>query len=293
MTLDANLERLAPDGERKLKRHARVAYANRQRRLHLYEAMVESLDGRVSEEELDIHFTHMPARYWTRVTEESLTRHLTIIHAFLAALISPESDGTAPAVHWRHCPDRGVTEVEVCTWDRLGLLAKVAGAFAAVGLNIVRADIYTRVDNVVLDIFEITEPEGGVVRDESLLRAMADLLETSLRAGPLDATSLPASIPAPAVTAPEPIAGGAVVSFDILRNDAYTVLQLEAVDRVGLLYAIFSALADGEVNVAHAIITTDNGRAGDVFFLTDADGHRITDPARLERLRHRVLARLA
>jgi hypothetical protein len=46
------------------------------------------------------------------------------------------------------------------------------------------------------------------------------------------------------------------------------------------------------VNVAHAIITTEQGRAGDVFFLTDNEGRKITDPAHLENIHTTVLNRL-
>lgn len=276
---------------RKAARSERIEQASEQRRSFLYKAMLEAVGDAIGAEELEVHFTHMPARYWARVSEESLRQHLETVHGFMEGLRESDDDSTRPVVQWRHWPDRGVTEVEVCTWDRLGLLAKVAGAFTAVGLNIVRADIFTRTDNVALDVFEICDGEEGHVRDESRLEKMVRLLEMSLKPQhaeteiPSDSfTFVPPTGPMrPSRTAPP------LVTFDPTRTDAHAVLVVETEDEIGLLYRIFSALAAVDVNCAHAIITTEHGRVGDVFFLTDSEGRKITDKLRLEQIRQRVL----
>ena len=260
-----------------------AAHLNDDRRTRLYQTMATALAGTVSDEELDIHFALMPMRYWTHVNSHTLQRHLEIIHAFLTSLHATDSDATQPVVRWHHFPKRGLTEVEVCTWDRLGLLAKVAGAFARVGLNIARADIHTRGDDIVLDIFEVTEPGDGSVRDESRLHEMARILTAALRPhsterlGPV-APPLPGNPPQITVKADGP--------------EPHTVLEVEADDRVGLLYRLFTALTSSDINVVHAIVTTEAGRTGDIFYLADSDGNKITAPARLEEIRQRVLASL-
>ena len=258
-----------------------LANAGDQRRLALFRAMTEALGDQLSAAELDIHFTHMPARYWQRATVATVRRQLELIHEFFARLSASDHAGTTCIVHWHSVPGRGITVVEICTWDRLGLLAKVAGAFAAVGLSIVRADIFTRADNVVLDVFEVGEPGGHPIRNEARLKQMAAVLGTALKpAGVLP--HIPAIRPA-TTAAPE-------IAFERSRADSYTVMTLETDDRVGLLYDIFTGLARCEVNVAHAIITTHAGRAGDVFYLTDDDGLEIPAGDRLERLRAAILA---
>jgi [protein-PII] uridylyltransferase len=68
------------------------------------------------------------------------------------------------------------------------------------------------------------------------------------------------------------------VAFDNERSEAYTVLQIEVADRLGLLYDILQALTRFEIDIAHAIIVTDQGEAGDVFYLTDTDGRKISNP---------------
>lgn len=271
-------------------RQERVLQASEQRRALLYGAMLGAVGDTIGMEELQMHFTHMPARYWARVDKEALHGHLEMIHAFLKRLRESDADATRPVVRWRHSPDRGVTAVEICTWDRLGLLAKVAGAFAAVGLNIVRADIFTRADNVVLDIFEVCDGDEGHVRDEARLKKMVRLLEMALK--PLASDMAPVEpftfVPSLGSKQPAPTTPP-LVTFDPTRTDAHTVLVVETQDEIGLLYRILSALAAADVNCAHAIITTEAGRVGDVFFLTDSQGRKITDTLRLEQIRQRVL----
>ena len=254
----------------------------RQRRTTLMKAMTTKYAGQLDPGELDIHFTHMPARYWKQCTRPAVARHLELIHEFFLRLNSSDEAGTACIVRWKLLPKRGLATVEVCTWDRLGLLAKIAGAFAAVGINIVRADIFTRGDHVALDVFQVTHLAGRPVQNEARLRQMAALLAAALKPG----GSVPARQMGVKTT------GTVAVDFAVSPSENYTMLTVEAPDRVGLLSDLFSTLADHHVNIAHAIITTDNGRAGDVFYLTDDAGLRISDGERRDRLRAAILANL-
>jgi [protein-PII] uridylyltransferase len=257
----------------------------RLRRQHLRRALQQALAGSLSEEELDVHFTQMPDRYWARVNQETVHRHLLLTRQFLRRLHGPQSDGTTPVVAWRQLPDRDLTEVEVCTWDRLGLLAKVAGAFAAADLSVTRADVFTRADNVVLDMFQVCEADGHRVRDEAKLHLMEALLTAALRPEATEDTLTEWETRRPRRRAARRKPD---VFFDADRDDLYTVLFFEADDRVGLLHDVFTALASCRVNVTHAIITTEKGRAGDVVYLTDADGQKIVSPARIQHIREHV-----
>lgn len=268
---------------RRLEHHDVSPDGVRQRRVALFQEMTDDLGDMLSAEELDIHFSHMPDRYWARTNAAAVKLHLELIHEFFEGLGAADADGTPPIVRWKHYRDRGITEVQVCTWDRLGLLAKVAGAFATVGLNIIRADIFTRADNIVLDVFEVCAPGGGHVRHESRLEKMTEVLTAALK---------PAAVMPTISSGPATDCGAVEVYFDSERHDHYSALMVEAPDRVGLLYDIFTALSACDVNVAHAIITTDQEKVGDVFYLTDAEGREITYPARLEEIREKVKASL-
>ena len=172
-TLDAHVERHAALSSRVWKVH----------RTHLYEAAVKQLGNTIGSEELEVHFATMPARYWQQVDRAAVLWHLETIHQFFEVLANPDAPGTVPVVSWRPGRERNVTELLVCTWDRQGLLAKTASVLAAVGLDIMQADIYTRADSVVLDIFHVSTPTARRTPTKAQLADVHRRLAEALRAG--------------------------------------------------------------------------------------------------------------
>ena len=89
----------------------------------------------VSQDEVDAHFVGMPPRYWDRVTEDELVWGLQTVHRFFSRLaITPASDGVV-VMDARHFPQQGCTKVLVSTWDRMGLLTRIAGYLSALRLT--------------------------------------------------------------------------------------------------------------------------------------------------------------
>jgi [protein-PII] uridylyltransferase len=243
-------------------------------------------------EELEAHLAHMPGRYWKRVDESALRWHMAVIRTFFVGLANEEEPALTPAVAWRHFPDRGYTEIALCSWDRVGLLAKVAGAFAEADLNILRADIYTRSDDLVLDIFHVCGRNNRHVEDESRLQEMKRILESYF-----DVERDLAVMAHGGVTRRIPILyasqtngiDNVVVEWLPNQSPEGAPIEIQAPDRVGLLHTIFQVLADRRVSVVQAIVTTDNGIAGDVFFLTDRRGNRLDDPVLMAEIREKLL----
>lgn len=223
-------------------------------------------------EELAVHFSGMPGRYWEHTDEPGLRWHLEIVHDFITTLTSTDTPATTPVIRWRQISEHGDTEVVVCTWDRQGLLATIAGSFAEVGLNIARADVYTRADTVVLDVFETNVP------DPARLELMTKLLEANLRT---------ATTPLLRPRGPrhQPNGSTLVVTFDNHGPPDATLLYVEAPDRLGLLHSILTVLTACAVNIVHAAVATHGNRATDVFYITDPEGRKLLDPLRLEHIR--------
>jgi [protein-PII] uridylyltransferase len=189
-------------------------------------------------------------------------------------------------VKWKAVPDQGFTKVMLCTWDRHGLLAKVASAFSAVRINIIQADAFTRADSLVLDVFRVREAEPSHVRDATRLSEMVFILDGALRQSPSFASYWACTrhkfLALPAATPP-------YVCFDNEGSSDCTILRLEAHDRLGLLADILQALADSGLNIAQAFIDTDEDLAQDLFHFTDVAGLKIIDPAQLRFIRRRLL----
>lgn len=241
-----------------------------------------STDGQRAE--VEAHFRNMPERYWAGVDAATVRWHLGLVRTFLQCLDDDGEQTLVPVVRWRHFPDRHVTEVGICTWDRPGLLARVAQAFASVGINILHAEVYRRSDNVMLALFRVADRQLEFVPRERLLEEMVKTLAMLSGAEPEPVPSLPP---------PASGAGEAWVECDTQGEPEHTVLMVEARDRVGLLHIIFREINTAGLRVELAIVTTENEVAGDVFFLTDAEGHKITDVICLEALCRKLRQALA
>jgi [protein-PII] uridylyltransferase len=92
-------------------------------------------------EEIEAHFEFMPDNYFRAFEVEEITSHLKLFRHFLESLYLRDDPPLAPAVAWQAFPQQGHSIASFCTWDGQDLLAKIAGSFAVVPLNILSADI--------------------------------------------------------------------------------------------------------------------------------------------------------
>jgi [protein-PII] uridylyltransferase len=236
--------------------------------------------------EIDAHFHGMPTRYWERVNKAELIWGLETIRAFTRKLEQQVPGQGLVAAEARHYPERGLSKVMICTWDHPGLLAKMAAAFSALRVNVLRADVYTRADHLALDLFEVTEIEDGRTPNSNRLASLIFLLEGALSQPPrfasVWATEFHKVLPRTRYQTPR-------VEFDNDQSREHTLIRLEASDRLGLLHDVLQSLTDCEVDIAQAIVETENAIASDLFFVTDFKRRKILDPVRLEGIRQAMV----
>jgi len=169
--------------------------------------------------------------------------------------------------------------VTVVARDRLGLLSDVAGALAVSGLTIMAAQAFTSDRGLALDEFDVRGAFEPVVEEQrwerfrSILRGSLDgsVLAERLR-------SLRAHYPAPAAAVP------VHVGIDQSSSQSSTVVEVEASDRIGLLFDLTRALASLGIDVHLAKVATYGARVVDVFYVTDEEGQKIEDRDRLTEL---------
>ncbi len=244
----------------------------------------------ISSEEIDGHFSAMPAHYWERVGPADLLWGIQSVHGFLKLVTTPNLPSTTPFVDWRQEPAGTGTRIMICTWDRHGLLAKAAAAFSAVRLNIVHADVFTRTDNVVLDTFTVVDSDRGGPGNRSRLEEMSFLLEGALSEPPRFASVWACSrhkfLASPGHFPPR-------IQFDNDSSPLSTIVRIEAPDRLGLLYDILQTLADSGLSVTQAIIETTHELAHDLIHVTKTHGQKVVDPEELGNLRQRLAAAIS
>ncbi|MCB9557665.1 MAG: [protein-PII] uridylyltransferase [Deltaproteobacteria bacterium] len=210
----------------------------------------------------------------------------------LAAVASYESDGQVQIrLHSEQQSD--VAQLTVCCADRPRLLATIAGALAAEGIEVLSAEIYTFAEregerpDTILDRFT-------VVADHQSKRGIADV-EQTLRAALADESALERLL-ARRIGGASPLRANRVlppvptsVRFDMEASRQYLVIEVSAADRRGLLYDLTSTLSDLELEIHRAMIATESNRAHDIFYVLDrSTGTKVFDPQRLSQIESRL-----
>jgi [protein-PII] uridylyltransferase len=161
-----------------------------------------------------------------------------------------------------------------------------------VPINILSVDTFARGDHAVLDIFHVCDIRGHAVTD----KRDYDLVEKTLRSalenenfefGPLIEKARRQGRHRPAHELEFPT----YIAVDNKAHPAYTLIQIQTPDRLGLLYDLLSCFGREGVSIALSRISTQNGAAIDTFYVTDSSTHaKISDSHRIGALQKRLQA---
>jgi [protein-PII] uridylyltransferase len=75
-------------------------------------------------------------------------------------------------------------------------------------------------------------------------------------------------------------------------SNRFSVIEIEGLDRPGLLSEITGALSDLSLDIASAHITTFGEKVIDTFYVTDLTGQKIDSPARIATIHNRLIETL-
>ncbi len=179
-----------------------------------------------------------------------------------------------------------ITELILYAQAHPRFLSQVAGACAAAGANIVGAQISTTRDGMALDNFylqrEFERKEDEIRRGKRIAETIGKLLRGEADLQKLLATRSRGKKSVDAFTI-EPI-----VTIDNKLSQSFTVIEVEALDRPGLLYDLTSELADLNLSVTSAHISTYGERVVDAFYVKDLLGEKLHDEKRWSTIRKRL-----
>jgi [protein-PII] uridylyltransferase len=97
----------------------------------LKDEVISMLPQTFAPDEMDAHFTTLPSRYFQIRSAREIVSEIVMSHRFMHLQLVEEDKALEPVVEWHNEPDRGYTAVKICTWDRAGLFAKIAGSLTA------------------------------------------------------------------------------------------------------------------------------------------------------------------
>jgi [protein-PII] uridylyltransferase len=215
----------------------------------------------------------MPRSYFNFREPAQIAAHIRQFRQFFIQLTQEDAEsGLLPVMTWEDHVEQGYSELTVTCWDRHLLLARISGALAAQGINILSADLYQRGDHLVLDMFRICNTNFAAVTNKSARQRVEQAVRDAFLQQDFDYAAAIAST------------RKAIPGFDevmaeipqrvLLNNEVspdHTVAELQVVDRLGLLYDIFITIGRLALSVTHARINTEKGVA------IDAPAPRVDD----------------
>ena len=239
-------------------------------------------------EEIEAHFDFMPDNYFRAFDVADIVSHLRLFRTFLEKRLEENASLLAPAIQWQAFPDQGHSIVSFCSWDLRQLLSKIAGSFAVVPINILSADIYSRGDSLVLDVFRVCSTDSQAVTNQRELEQFKATLCDALEHAQCDFSSLIDKAWRKVFLSPG-IEFPTRISIDNKAHPGYTLIQIETPDRLALLYDLLSCLDREGVYIALSRISTEKGAAIDTFYVADvATRSKITDSNRIASLQKKL-----
>jgi [protein-PII] uridylyltransferase len=171
-----------------------------------------------------------------------------------------------------------------------GSFHKIAGILSGLRMNILVAQVCTTVTCVAVASFRVADSDfSGPVpkqRIDDVTCAMRDVLmarksvdSVFRRSGLVRLNEKNAAI----ITAPPR------VTFDNDCSERFTVIDVFATDRHGLLYTLAHTLYDHGLSVQLARIATHIDQVVDVFYVVDSNQQKLNDSTRIEELRSALL----
>ena len=242
----------------------------------LYNKIQDRVIEGVSEEEIEAHFSLLPERYFINTHADEIELHLRMVNQLLAQIQTAESMGAlTPTVDWRDDIDLGMTVVNVVTWDRAGLFYRLAGALSLAGVNIVSTKAISRSDHITIDTFYIMDANGGTVSNTKARGIFQSRLEESLIHGKelmpaineLEARQKAKSETRDMLPAPFPPSVDVYHELSLKR----TIIEVQANDRIGLLYQLARLISNKGFDISFARIATERGVAMDTFYIEHMD----------------------
>ncbi len=272
-TLYAEAEQVLSGGHSSITRKERVAEAQ--------SAFFANLPNWNEDEKTAYAARHYDA-YWLGVSTGKQLQH--------QALIARATKGSVTTVVETDAVT-AITAVTVYVPVHPRLVAQIAGACAAAGANISGAQIFTTADGMALDTILIQREFADEEDEKRRAARVGELIRKALR-GELRLREAIARAYKPRMRINAFTVEPRVI-VDNQSSNRFTVVEINGLDRVGLLYDLTEALYRLSLNIASAHVTTFGEKAIDVFYVTGLSGGKIEDAARQRQIEQALAGVLA
>lgn len=205
-----------------------------------------------------------PTRYLRTHSREQIQQHFALDQKRKQHAV--DQDGVAAKI----TRDSGVFLLTVLAPDKTGTFAKLCGALASRGMNILKAEASSNASGCILDLIRFDDPMHTLELNPDEVGRLEWTIECVLR----DSIQV-ADLLKQRRAAVRPASGARILPSIRFNNDASdtcTLLDFTGEDRPGLLYDLTSAIAASGCNIELVLVDTEAHKALDVFYMTKLGG---------------------
>ncbi len=250
-----------------INRESREAEAKRALR-----AALEDWDAKDVRHETARHY----GPYWQGLQTET--------HVVFANLLKGISD-TEIRIELTPDEDRDATRICFALADHPGIFARLAGALALVGANVVDARTFTSSDGYATAVFWVQDFEGSPYDADRLPRLKATI-EKTLHGEVLPRVSL---VDRDRMKKRErAFKVPTSISFDNEGSDIFTIIEVDTRDRPGLLYDLTRTLSELNIVINSAVIATYGEQVVDTFYVKDMFGLKFHTKSKQRMIEHKL-----
>ena len=237
------------------------------------------------EEEIEEYLELGDASFWSSLDAQN---HVRIAHL----LKELESSIMPLAIDTISDNFRSITDIILCTPDQAGLFAKMSGAIALSGASILGAKIFTLKNGIAVEMFHIQDAEHLAFDKPDKLARLSVYMNKAI-VGELDVGREMAKNLSNYPSRMEVFKVPPKVYVENKSSANYTVVEVEGRDRIGFLHIITQKLAELNIGISTAHITTYGERAVDVFYVKDVFGMKIIHESKLRQIQEELVGVLS
>ncbi|MFH1242314.1 MAG: [protein-PII] uridylyltransferase [Pseudomonadota bacterium] len=244
-------------------------------------AIRQELSHQMADEDLNSFLEVMPPRYFQNTRTRDIIGHIELAKEFRE--LYPKKDISTFSLDTRKSEREGYYDLTFMAKDRPGLFADVAGVLALNDINILSADITTWSDGTAVDSFKVTGPLDRIHPEEVWARVNSNL--NNVFSGKLSLVYRLSKKAAPSILSDKrrPRRPPHVI-VDNHISDFFTLIEVFADDRIGLLYLITRTLFDLRLDIRIAKIATKGDQVADVFYVRDLEGQKVEDAEHVKEI---------
>ncbi len=234
------------------------------------EDVVKALKGRLPTQAVIAHLEELPPSYIARTPAEVIGEHILLV----------ERAGGHTAVEHNHRDD--TDEITIVASDRPGILSSLAGMLATHHVSILGGAIHTKASGYAIDVLSVARTDEAVSSWDAICGDIAKALDGELTIDEQVVFGRGSGGTAIATRIPT------IVYVDNGSSNRFTKVEVNATDRVGILYAIAKTMASLDLDIHLAQVETLGTTTVDTFFLRRADGSRLDSVEEIRALRSAI-----